>query len=78
MSSMQKTDRTNYSLFLACVDIGLVWSSLVWKKSFAYGFDQKGAINNNFLVFEAILPGVTNNQTPNRVILKRACPYLLL
>ena len=77
MSSMQKTDRTNYSLFLAFVDIGLVWSSMVWK-NFAYGFDQKGAINNNFFVFEAILPGVTNNQTPNRVILEQACPYLLL
>jgi len=48
------------------------------KKSFAYGFDQKGAIDNNFLVFEAILPGVTNNQTPNWVILEQACPYLLL
>ena len=58
----------------------LVWSGLVWfgKKSFAYGFDQKGAIDNNFLVFEAILPGVTNNQTSNRVILEEACPCLLL
>ena len=48
MSSMQKTDRTNYSLFLACEDIGLVWSSLVWKKKFCLWVWSEGRNRQQF------------------------------
>ena len=58
------------------VPSSLVWSGLVWKSCFTYGFDHWDTVNNYSLVYEAFLAW-WRRQTTHRMILKPACSWLL-